>query len=230
MLVSNQSIKSNVKMRIVLQLVLWVVIGFLAYLVYQSVIGPVEFNKVKTRRYKVAVEHLKDIRNAQLAHQTVTGVFQKDFNKLVTFLDTAQFTLTQRRDSSFTRFNEILKIDEPKDTIVIDTLGYASVKDSLFKKSARYKTMNTVKTDGMTAKIAMNAGHVLKNDLRIQVFEAKISKDDLLNDQDKDLLSQEKETISVDGVNGTHITVGSMEEVKNTVGNWPVSYDSESAK
>ncbi len=216
-------------MRIVLQLVLWVVIGFLAYLVYQSVIGPVEFNKVKKQRYKVAVEHLKDIRNAELAHQTVTGKFQKDFDKLVAFIDTAQFTLTQRRDSSFTRFNKILKIDEPKDTIVIDTLGYASVKDSLFKSSTRYKTMNTVNVDGMTAKVAINAGHVLKNELRIQVFEAKIAKDDLLSDQDKDLLFQEKETISVDGVNGAHIVVGSMGEVKNTVGNWPVSYDTEEA-
>ena len=214
-------------MKIVLQLVLWVVIGFLAYLVYQSVIGPVEFNKVKKRRYKVAVEHLKDIRNAELAHQTVTGKFQGDFNKLVSFIDTAQFTLTQRRDSSFIRFNKILKIDEPKDTIVIDTLGYASVKDSLFKNSTRYKTMNTINVEGQTAKIGISAGHVLKNDLKIQVFEAKVAKDDLLSDQDKDLMFQEKETVSVDGVNGAHIVVGSLSEVKNTVGNWPVSYDTE---
>ena len=213
-------------MKIVLQLVLWVVIGFLAYLVFQSIMGPVRFNKVKTKRYAVAVDQLKDIRSAELAHQTVTGKFQKDFGKLVAFIDTAKFTITQRRDSSFVRYNKILRIDEPKDTIVIDTLGYASIKDSLFGTSNRYKSMNVVEVDGATANVALDAGHVLKSELRIPVFEAKVAKDDLLNDQNKDLLFQEKSVVSVDGVNGAFITVGSMEEVKNTVGNWPTSYDS----
>jgi len=209
-------------MKIVIQLVLWVVIGFLGYLVYNSVMAPVRFNKVKKARYAKAVNNLRDIRTAQLAYRTVTGKFEKDPEKLISFIDTAKFTLTQRRDSSFIRFNEILKIDEPKDTVVIDTLGYASIKDSLFKNN-NHKTMMKIPLDGVDSKFEMDAGYINKNELRIPVFEAKVSKDILLSDQDKDLLAQEKEVVSVDGVNGAFLSVGSMTEVM-TSGNWPRTY------
>ncbi|MBQ0733006.1 hypothetical protein [Aquimarina celericrescens] len=209
-------------MKIVIQLVLWVVIGFLGYLVFNSVNGPVKFNKIKQARYAQAVENLRDIRKAQLAYRSITGRFEKDAEKLITFIDTAQFTLTQRRDSSFIRYNKILRIDEPKDTVVVDTLGYASVKDSLFKAGS-HKSMMKVPVEGIDATFEMNAGFINKNDLRIPVFEAKVAKDILLHDLDKDLLAQEKEVVSVDGVNGPFLSVGSMTEVM-TSGNWPRTY------
>ncbi|WP_025741720.1 hypothetical protein [Aquimarina pacifica] len=209
-------------MKIVIQLVLWVVIGVLGYLVFNSVMGPVRFNKVKKVRYAKAVENLRDIRTAQLAHRTVTGKFEKDPVKLISFIDTAKFTLTQRRDSSFIRFNEILKIDEPRDTVVIDTLGYASIKDSLFKNNS-HKDMMKIPLEGVDATFKMDAGYINKNDLRIPVFEAKVDKEVLLGDLDKDLLAQEKEVVSVDGVNGPSLSVGSMTEVM-TSGNWPRTY------
>ncbi|MEW7291693.1 hypothetical protein [Aquimarina sp. 2304DJ70-9] len=209
-------------MKIVIQLVLWVVIGFLGYLVFNSINGPVKFNKVKKARYAQAVENLRDIRTAQLAYRSITGKFEKDPEKLITFIDTAKFTLIERRDSSFIRFNKILKIDEPRDTVVIDTLGYASVKDSLFKTD-NHKTMMKIPLEGIDANFELNAGFIDKNDIRIAVFEAKVAKDVLLHDQDKDLLSQEKEVVSVDGVNGPYLSVGSMSDVK-TIGNWPRTY------
>ncbi|MCK8520692.1 hypothetical protein M0D21_03885 [Aquimarina sp. D1M17] len=209
-------------MKIVIQLVLWVVIGFLGYLVFNSINGPVKFNKVKKARYAKAVENLRDIRTAQLAYRTITGKFEKNPEKLIAFIDTAKFTLTQRRDSSYVAFNKILKIDEPRDTVVIDTLGYASVRDSLFKTDG-HKRMMKVPIEGVDANFELDAGYINKNDLRIAVFEAKVSKDVLLHDQDKDLLAQEKEVVSVDGVDGPYLLVGSMTEV-NTSGNWPRTY------
>ncbi len=209
-------------MKIVVQLVLWIVIGFLGYLVFNSVNGPVKFNKLKKVRYAQAVENLRDIRTAQLAYRSITGKFTKDPAQLVSFIDTAKFTLTQRRDSSFMSYNKVLKIDEPRDTVVIDTLGYASVKDSLFKTN-NHKTMMKIPIEGIDATYDMDAGFINKNDLRIPVFEAKVSKDILLHDQDKDLLAQEKEVVSVDGVNGPFLSVGSMTEVM-TSGNWPRTY------
>ncbi len=210
-------------MKIVIQLVLWAVIGFLGYLVFNSINGPVKFNKLKKARYAKVIESLKDIRQAELAYKTVTGKFEKDPAILIAFIDTAKFTLTQRRDSSFIRFNKVLKIDEPRDTVVVDTLGYASIKDSLFKGTDRYKNMMKVPIEGADANFELNAGFIDKNDLKIAVFEAKVAKDVILFDQDKDLLFQEKEVVSVDGVNGPYLSVGSMSEV-NTTGNWPKSY------
>ena len=122
-------------MKLLLQLVLWAVIGLLGYLLFNAVYGEVKFNEIKEKRYKAAIFNLKDIRQAQLAHKTVTGKYEGDFNKLVRFIDTAQFTLTQRKDS--TVYDEVqsklLGVDMQKDIVVIDTLGFKSVKDSLYK-------------------------------------------------------------------------------------------------
>ena len=57
------------------------------------------------------------------------------------------------------------------------------------------------------------------------MFEAFVKKSVILFDQNKDLVSQENQVVSVDGVNGDALKVGSMDEV-NTTGNWPKTYGS----
>jgi len=216
-------------MKLVIQLLLWIVIIFLGYLVFNAVYDPIQFNKVKEKRYAKVIDRLKDIRAAQLAHQEITGAFEKDFDGLIKFIDTAEFVLTQRRDTTYMdeEYRKTYGVDKLKDDYVIDTLGYASVKDSLFKNSDRYKQMMKVPVDGVDANFEMNAGTVVKNDAKISVFEVKVPKKVILYDQDKDLVMQEEQVISVEGVNGPNIRVGSMEEV-NTKGNWPTIYgDSE---
>jgi len=211
-------------MKLIIQLVLWVVIIFLGYMVFNSVYGPVKFNQVKERRYAQVIERLQDIRAAQLAHQEVTGTYAKDFSSLISFLDTAQYVLTQRRDTTVMdeEYRKSFGVDQYVDRVIVDTLGYASVKDSLFKDS-RHKQMMKVPVRGVDAEFEMNAGTIVKNDTRLPVFEVKVDKAVVLHDQDKDLVMQEKQVVSVDQVNGPYIQVGSMEEVKNT-GNWPQSY------
>ena len=83
--------------------------------------------------------------------------------------------------------------------------------------------MMNIPIDGVDKKFDLKAGFITKNDAKIPVFEAKVAKTLILSDQDKDLLAQEREVVSVDGVNGKYIKVGSMEEV-NTNGNWPKTY------
>ena len=57
------------------------------------------------------------------------------------------------------------------------------------------------------------------------LFLKLLLKDDLLFDQPKDLVKKENQVLSVEGVNGDALRVGSMDEVK-TVGNWPKTYGS----
>jgi len=212
-------------MKLVIQLLLWIVIIFLGYMVFDSVYEPVQFNQLKEKRYKKVIENLIDIRDAELAYRDVTGKFTGDFDELVRFIDTAKFTLTQRRDTTVLdeEFQRIYKVDKYIEQVVIDTLGYASVKDSLFGGSDRYKTMMNVPIEGVNAKFELEAGTVTKNETQIPVFEARIAKEKILTDQDPDLVMQEKQIVSVDQVSGEFIKVGSMEEVK-TSGNWPKTY------
>ena len=212
-------------MKLVIQLVLWVVIAALGYLLFNAVWGEVEFNEIKEKRYKAAITNMRDIRQAQLAHKTVTGKYEKDFDKLVRFIDTAEFTITQRRDTTILDVEKTkrFRVDTFKEIVVTDTLGTKSIKDSLFKGSDRYKTMINVPIEGIDAKYTMDAGEIEKSNTMYPVFEISIKKDILLADQDKDYLQKEKQIVSVDGVNGDALTVGSMVSI-NTNGNWPKSY------
>jgi len=213
------------RMKLVIQLVLWIVIIFLGYLVFNSIYEPIQFNKIKEKRYAKVIENLKDIRDAEMAHRTVTGKFEGNWDNLVRFIDTAQFTLTQRRDTTVLdeEYRKTYGVDKYKEIVVIDTLGYKSVKDSLFGTTDRYKTMMNVPIKGVDAKFELDAGTVDKNGTQIPVFEAKVAKAVILQDQDKDLILQENEVVSVDDVNGPFLSVGSMEEVR-TSGNWPLKY------
>ena len=84
-----------------IQALLWVLCVFFAYKIYDSVNGPIAFNKTKTDRYSKVISKLKDIGNAQAAHKDVLGYYSDNLDSLVAFVDTAQYTLTQKRDSSY---------------------------------------------------------------------------------------------------------------------------------
>ena len=213
------------KLKPVLNIVLWALIAFLAYSTFMSVYGEIQFNQLKKKRYAVVIEKLKDIRDAELAHKQVTGKFTDNFDNLVKFIDTAKFTITQRRDS--TVLDEELTrrfggVETFKEIIIIDTLDFVSVKDSLFKTDTRYKTMMNVPVGEPGAKFELKAG-MLED---IPVFEALVKKSVILFDQDKNLVKKENEVMLVDGVNGPSLKVGSMEEI-NTNGNWPKNYSSD---
>ena len=111
-----------------------------------------------------------------------------------------------------------------KEVIVIDTLGFVSVKDSLFKTNDDYKMMSKIPIEGVEDNFTINANIIDKNGYNVPVFEVKVAKNIVLFDQDTDLLKEENETISVDGVNGSEIVLGSLTEV-SVNGNWPTIFD-----
>ena len=164
------------------------------------------------------------IRKAQIAHKDVKGVFSNNFDSLVKFIDTGIFTLIEKRDSSYMEYDRTYRIDMLREVVVIDTLGFVPVKDSLFKNSNAYKSFADVPVEGVEAKFDINADIIDKNGYRAPVFEVKVAKDVILFDQDKDLIKIENETVSVDGVNGPSIILGSLTEVSSN-GNWPTIFD-----
>lgn len=210
-----------------LTIALWVLIAFLGYQTFMSVYNPILFNQTKDKRYAKVIKSLIDIRDAQLAHRQVTGKFSDNFDNLVKFIDTAEYTITQRRDTSVV--DEVLTkqfgVDMFEQKVLIDTLGFVSVKDSLFKNDDRYKTMMNVPAGEEGAKFSLKAGFLEQNDIKIPVFEAMVKKSVILYDLDKDLINQENQVVSVEAVNGDALRVGSMDEV-NTNGNWPKNYGS----
>ena len=211
-------------MKIALQAILWILAIFFSYKIYDSINGPINFNKIKNDRYADVINKLKLIRKAQIAHKDVNGIYSNNFDSLVKFIDNGIFTLIEKRDSSYMEYDRTYRIDMLREVVVVDTLGYVPVKDSLFKNSNLYKSFASVPVEGIDVKFEINSNIIDKNGYRVPVFEVKVAKDIILHDQDKDLLKLENETISVDGVNGPAIILGSLTEV-STNGNWPTIFD-----
>ena len=221
-------------MKKILQIVFWVIGLVFCFLIYRSIMAPIEFNKVKTERYTEVIKKLKDIRAAQEAYFLINGKYADNFDELTKFIETAHFTITSQRDTSWNAYDNTFKIEVMKQGVVIDTLGKVSVKDSLFKDSDRYKDLRYL--PDFTGKGAKNEQFTLKvgtgetNDVQAPVFEVSVLKADVLRGLDPDLVKKEIDKKNdVSDVKGESIKVGSLDEL-NTNGNWPTSYDAKIAK
>ena len=135
-LLESKIIKMNKKRG--LEFFLWLLSIFFATQIYSSINGPIKFNQVKNDRYTEVIDRLKDIRNAQIAHKDVRGFYANNFDSLVSFIDTGIFTLIEKRDSSYLQYDRTYRIDMLKEVEIVDTLGFVSVKDSLFGESESY--------------------------------------------------------------------------------------------
>ena len=209
-----------------LELFLWALSIFFASQIYSSINGPIKFNQVKNDRYTQVIDRLKDIRTAQIAHKDVNGFYANNFDSLVSFIDNGIFTVIEKRDSSYLEYNRTYRINMLKEVEIVDTLGFVSVKDSLFGDNESYKMMAKVPIDGTDSEFSIKADIIDKNGYQVPVFEVKVKKDIVLFDQNKDLLDQENKVVSVDGVNGPEIILGSMSDV-STSGNWPTIFDAK---
>ncbi|MDO1500785.1 hypothetical protein Q2T40_11650 [Winogradskyella maritima] len=212
------------KVKPIITLLLWGLIFYLGYITFMSVYSEIQFNKLKDKRYATVVERLQDVRDAQLSYKRVTGKYTDNFDNLVRFIDTAEVAITQRRDTTVLdveRTRLFGGVETFKAEVIVDTVGYYSVKDSLFK-GRNYKDLALVGVGKEGAKFELKAGELDE----IPVFEASVDKAVILYDQDKNLVEKEKQVVSVDGVNGPTIVVGSMNEIKTT-GNWPKNFSNK---
>lgn len=193
---------------LIIKAVLVIVALGLAYWLYEIIQAPIRFEKQKNFRMERVKEKLIDIRTAQASYKEVNGYFSPSFDDLIAFLDTGEFTLLQRRDSSYEAFNDLYQMMEIRDTIVIDTLGYKSIKDSLF---ADYdlNSMRTIPFSKGTL-FEMDAGRLEKEGgLIVQVFMARAPREEYLRGLDRSLIKTQAKDLQV----------GSMTEATLN-GNW----------
>ena len=99
--------KLTEKNRKIITYVLYFLSIILVFQIYNSIDAPIEFNKVKNERYQKVIERLKDIRNAQVAFKSVNGIYSDNFDSLVNFIETGQFTIIEKRDSSYMQYDRV---------------------------------------------------------------------------------------------------------------------------
>jgi hypothetical protein len=150
---------------LILKIVLFAVIIFLGYMVYDSINKPLEFKKERAQREVEVVQRLKDIRNAQSLYKEANNSYTSSFDSLLAYLKTGEIPVVKL-------------IPDPEDTTftktIADTLGYVKVMDSLFGKRSGYNVNNLRYipfSDGV--EFEMDAGSIDRGGVTVSVFEAK---------------------------------------------------------
>ncbi len=202
---------------------------FAAYMLYESIMTPIRFNKEKQVRYQATVNELKRIRTAQIAFKNETGKYTPHLDTLKYFIQTDSLTVIRKEgsvpDSIYLQQDNNLEKAErvalKMGIIKRDTLRIA-ISDTLFRGYDFSRFGIVPFTNGY--KFEMDTATVDAGGLKINVFEAKVPNLVLLNGMDRQLiLNLNDDAIKNDRYPG--LKVGSLEENNNNEGNWDKVYD-----
>jgi hypothetical protein len=195
--------------RLIVRIVLSVVIIILGYLVVESVMGPVRFQKELDQRKQVVVDRLKDIRSIQLTYRSLNNFYTGDLDSMVMFLKESKIPVVKiipdPADTTFTR-------------TINDTIAFIRAADSLLKH-AKYPVDSLPYipfSNGV--RFELNAGRIDRGGVMVNVFEAKAPMQTYMfgmNDQMlRNLIASEEQIGRFPG-----LRVGSMTD-PSTDGNW----------
>ena len=187
---------------------LWILVIGLSYTLYSVIMNPIRFNTEKNSRSEDVIQRLKDVRKAQIAFKEVNRYYASNFDELIPLIDTGVFTIVQRRDEELKYYNKLYREFQLKDTTFIDTLGYASIKDSIFGENYNLQNLRFI-PHAQGSELQLRAGKIKSGSLTVQVFEAKAPKEEYLKGLDVDLVKNASKDL----------TVGSMTSAKIN-GNW----------
>lgn len=197
-------------MKYVIRLVLAAAAVFLGMKLYDDIQEPIIFQEESDKRYEKAQERLVLIKDAQLAFKEGNRRFAKNFPELIAHIDTADFVITSNRDTSYIVFDKVYKEKVEKVETLTDTLGYVSIKDSIFEKGFDLNSLAMVPVNEVKgAKFELKSGMLKKGNNTIPVMEVSISKDILLRGLNERLIKND----------GKDLILGSLNEV-NLNGNW----------
>ena len=227
----------NKALKIIIEILLAAAAVGLVYLIYDSVMQPVNFNKEKAHREQVAIQRLKDIRTLQVAFKGVNERFTSDVDSLIAFykegkmeiimqigsnddsLAVANTAQIKRKNRNITN-EQLMELYRKGEPLVFSTKITIPVKDTLFNgredfipDSLAFIPFSGGKRVEMESTIKMVSG------VQVPLFEARMPYRDLLKGMDNQLrinLDAERE----DQNKYPGLQVGSITAPNNNAGNW----------
>jgi hypothetical protein len=208
------------KSRVPFQIAFTILIVVLGYLLFHNINKPIKFERELKKRTKATVEKLVDIRTIQVAFKDKYGKYTGDFDSLIAFVKTDSFEISSFVTVGEWNTDDMTRKEALDAGIIVKTSSYASVLDSVWNDSEY--AIEEIKIIPYTngKEFTLGAGELVTGSkVKVQVFECYTTYVDLLEDLDKQLLSNyiDKKT-KFGGFAG--IKVGSLTEATNNAGNW----------
>ncbi|MBN2697962.1 MAG: hypothetical protein JXR52_04000 [Bacteroidales bacterium] len=210
-------------MRSIIQVLFILLILALGYLVIDSIMEPIRFNRLVEQREKATIQRLKDIREAQKAYKDVYKRYTGSFDTLLSFLHTDSFSVIKAEGTIPEEWLEEFGLEKARDKaiaegIIVRETIKISVMDSLFGVGFPVDSLRYVPyTEDV--EFTMKSSKILtSSNLEVEVVETFVMYEDLLAGLDEQLMVNyidERNTIT--GFEG--VKFGSLEEGTLT-GNW----------
>ena len=223
--------------KIVSVLLLFVIAG-LVYVIVQSVMQPVNFNKQMEYRKGVGVQRMKDLRTLQEAYKSVYGRFSQSADTLADFYKNGQMEVLMQigsNDDSVAVANteklkktfrgkltpeKMFELYKQGQHLVFSLSSMVAVKDTLFHSrrdfnidSLKYIPFSQGDTIQMEAIIKEVSG------VKVPLFEAKMPYKSLLKGLDNQLrINLDADCRASNRYEG--LQVGSISAPNNNAGNW----------
>jgi hypothetical protein len=210
-------------MRTVIQIILAVAIIILGYLVYESIMTPIRFNKLMKVRELAAIERMIDIREAQKAYKDIKQRYTGSFDTLILFLNQDSFSVTKAIGTIPEELIDSVGIKKAREIAlkrgtIKREITRVPVKDSILGRTYPVDSLQYVPYTNMK-KFSMFADEsVTPSGLTVKVLEVKVPFNVLLEGLDEQLsvnYADERKTIT----NYPGLKFGSLTEGTLT-GNW----------
>ena len=189
-----------------------IIIG-LAYLIVNSIMEPVKFNKERTAREADAITLLKDIRTLQVAYKNVHNHYAPVMDSLIDFYNNGEMTIVKQigsMDDSLAVARKLVR----RETIKM------KVRDTILVGRPDFKAENlrTIPYSGGDTVIMKSVIKTVSG-VNVPLFEADIPFNSLLKGMDHQLLvNLNYERTDQNRYPG--LQVGSIENPNNNAGNW----------
>ncbi len=197
--------------------------GTLAFLCYDSIMTPIEFNEVRDAREKVIVERLIDIRRAETEYRNIKGDYTASFDTLINFIkyDKAKIVLKEGELTDKQLEEGMTEKKAVKLGLIKRDTTYVSMLENLFGAdypvdSLRYIPFSSPRQEFTLEKAEITTGSA---GIKVKVMAAKAPYESYLNDLDKqELINLIETTEKLEKFPG--LKFGDIEQANNNAGNW----------
>jgi hypothetical protein len=210
-------------MKKIIQPILIIAIFVLGYLIVESIMRPIRFQRQAEVRERAVITKLEDIREAQKAYKDVYKRYTGSFDTLEMFLKNDSFTVTKAIGQIPEEWLEELGLEEArqkaiKEGVIVRETSKRQVLDSLFGGSYAVDSMKYVPYTN-NVEFEIESSEILtSSNLMVQVVEVKAYYEDLLKGLNEQLvINYMDQKVTMTGFPG--IKFGSLEE-GTLSGNW----------
>ena len=232
---------NSILKKVLTYLILPAIIVGLVYLIVQSIMEPVEFNKHKAYRTEIAVQRLKDIRDLQVAYKNVNARYASTMDSLILFYNEGKMKIALQvgsKDDSLAmahtdqikkkyrhlkgdklnqKLHELYLAGEQN--LVFEVFSEVPVKDTLFKSRTDFCVDSLAFIPFSGDSIIMESTIKKVSGVNVPLFEAKMPWKKLLKGLNNQLRINLDAQLEDQG-KYQGLMVGSIDAPNNNAGNW----------